>query len=165
MHLFQRLIAAFFFLWLPFVTMAADGQVGNRVKYGGGSLQAFKAGEELKLFVDSDVARLVHKKDTPTLIRGDAITEISYGQDVRRRIEEAAALAIFTLGIGAVVAFSKAKKHYIGLIWNDGTSKGGIVLQARKDDYRGILLALEGLTGKKAIDADAAKNEAKKPSK
>jgi hypothetical protein len=134
------------------------------MKYGGGSLQTVKPGEYLKVFIDPASLRLVYKKRPPIVLRADSIMEISYGEDVRRRLEEAAALAFFTLGIGALMAFSKAKKHYIGVLWDDGDSKGGIVLQARKDDYRGILVALESLTGKKAVDTDP-KPVAAKPAK
>ena len=87
------------------------------VKYSGGSLPSVKGGEDLKLFIDSDKVRLQRKKDDPTVIPVNAITEISYGQEVHRRIGTAAGLAVVTLGVGAIVAFSKSKKHYIGLVW------------------------------------------------
>jgi len=35
-----------------------------------------------------------------------------------------------------------------------GTGKGGIVFKVGKGDYRGFLTALEGMTGKKAVNAD-----------
>jgi hypothetical protein len=50
---------------------------------------------------------------------------------------------------------SKSKKHFVGITWVDGEKKGGFVMQCDKDDYRGILLGLEGVTGKKAVDSDA----------
>ena len=50
---------------------------------------------------------------------------------------------------------AKSKKHYIGLTWADGDKKGGIAMQCDKNDYRGELLALEGITGKKSVDSDA----------
>jgi hypothetical protein len=37
----------------------------------------------------------------------------------------------------------------IGLIWADGDKKGGLALQCDKNDYRGILAGLEGVSGKK----------------
>jgi hypothetical protein len=33
--------------------------------------------------------------------------------------------------------------------------KGGLAFQADKNDYRGLLAGLEGITGKKAVDSDA----------
>jgi hypothetical protein len=88
-------------------------------------------------------------------IPATAVTEISYGQDVHRRVGAAIGLAIVSFGIGALMALSKSKKHYIGLTWDDGGKKGGLALQADKNDYRGLLAGLEGITGKKAINSDA----------
>jgi hypothetical protein len=39
------------------------------------------------------------------------VREISYGQDVHRRIGTAVAVGVFTLGVGALIALSKSKKH------------------------------------------------------
>jgi hypothetical protein len=64
-------------------------------------------------------------------------------------------LAVISLGIGALMLLSKSKKHYIGLTWDDGGKKGGAAFQADKNDYRGILAGMEGITGKKAVDSDA----------
>lgn len=86
-------------------------------------------------------------------IPASAITEITYGQDVHRRVGSAVALGVFTLGAGALVALSKSKKHFIGITWDDAGSKGGAAFQADKDDYRGLLTGLESITGKKALDS------------
>ena len=79
---------------------------------------------------------------------------VSYGQDVHRRVGTAIGLAVVSLGIGALMALSKSKKHFIGLTWADGDKKGGVAFQADKNDYRGLLAGLEGVTGKKAVDTD-----------
>ena len=42
----------------------------------------------------------------------------------------------------------------IGLIWTDGDKKGGLAMQCDKNDYRGILAGLEGVSGKKAVDSE-----------
>jgi hypothetical protein len=84
-----------------------------------------------------------------------AVTEISYGQDVHRRVGTAIGLAVVSLGIGALMLLSKSKKHYVGVTWADGDKKGGLVMQCDKNEYRGILTGLEGVTGKKAIDSDS----------
>jgi hypothetical protein len=85
---------------------------------------------------------------------------VSYGEEVHHRIGTAAGLAVVSLGIGALVAFSKSKKHYIGVTWSDSNGKGGIVLQADKNEYRGLLAALEGISGKTAVDTDTPKQVA-----
>src|SRR6185437_6028474 len=84
-----------------------------------------------------------------------AITEISYGQDVHRRVGSAVAVGAVTLGVGALMALSKSKKHFIGLTWIDGDKKGGLAMQCDKNEYRGILAGLEGVSGKKAVNSDA----------
>ena len=62
---------------------------------------------------------------------------------------------MFSLGIGALLALSKSKKHFVGITWDDSGKKGGVAFQADKSDYRGLLTGLEGITGKKAVDSDA----------
>ena len=51
------------------------------------------------------------------------------------------------------MALTKSKKHFVGLTWANGDQKGGLAMQCDKDDYRGVLTGLEGITGKKAVDS------------
>jgi hypothetical protein len=88
-------------------------------------------------------------------IPASSITEISYGQDVHRRVGAAIGLAVISFGIGALMALTKSKKHFIGLTWSDGDKKGGLAMQCDKDDYRGVLAGLEGITVKRAVNSDA----------
>ena len=53
------------------------------------------------------------------------------------------------------MALTKSKKHYVGLTWADGDKKGCFAMQCDKNDYRGLLAGLEGVTGKKAVNSDA----------
>jgi CxxC motif-containing protein (DUF1111 family) len=126
---------------------------GYKVTYDGGSLPDSKAGAGMKIYIESDQVRFTKDNADVVKIPASAITEISYGQDVHRRIGTAVAVGVFTLGVGALIALSKSKKHYIGLIWADGDKKGGLALQCDKNDYRGIL-GLEGVSGKKAVDSE-----------
>jgi hypothetical protein len=71
------------------------------------------------------------------------------------RVGTAVAVGIFTLGVGGLTALSKSKKHFVGLTWADGDKKGGFAMQYDKNDYRGVFLGLEGITGKKAVDSEA----------
>lgn len=36
-----------------------------------------------------------------------------------------------------------------------GSTKGGLAMQCDKNDYRGVLAGLGGVTGRKAVDTDA----------
>ena len=150
----KRLIAVLLCLLFPVVAFASDGN-SYKINYDGGSLQGIKAGTDAKLFIDPTQIRIVHDKDTLITIPAASITEISYGQDVHRRVGAAIGLAVFSLGIGALMLLSKSKKHYVGLTWANGDQKGGFAMQCDKSDYRGVLAALEGITGKKAVDSDA----------
>ena len=53
------------------------------------------------------------------------------------------------------MALTKSKKHFVGLTWADGDKKGGFAMQCDKNDYRGVLTGIEGVTGKKAVDSAA----------
>jgi CxxC motif-containing protein (DUF1111 family) len=163
MRTIQKAVALLVCVVFAQVSMfAAETQTSYTVTYSGGSLPTVKGGNDLKLFLDNTKFRLLHNKTDALNIPVTAITDISYGQEVHRRIGTAAGVAVVTLGVGAIIAFSKSKKHYIGVTWDDNGSKGGIVLQADKNEYRGILTALEGVTGKKAVDTDEdAKNKNK----
>jgi hypothetical protein len=134
--------------------VSAPSGKGYDVKYSGGSLESLKGGDDLRLFVASDHVMLRHDKAEAFSLSPVSITEVSYGQEVHRRIGTAAGVAVLTLGVGAIIAFSKSKKHYIGMTWDDAGKKGGVALQADKNEYRGILTALEGVTGKRAVDTD-----------
>jgi hypothetical protein len=62
---------------------------------------------------------------------------------------------VVSLGVGALMALSKSKKHFVGLTWASADAKGGFAMQCDKNDYRGVLAGLEGVTGKKAVDSEA----------
>jgi len=53
------------------------------------------------------------------------------------------------------MALSKSKKHIVGLTWANGDEKGGLARQCDKNEYRGIIAGLEGITGNKAVNSDA----------
>jgi hypothetical protein len=149
----KRLLALLLCVLFPVASFA--GENSYKIAYDGGSLPDVKAGNEMKLFIEGDKIRIVKGKNDVVVIPAASVTEISYGQDVHRRVGAAIGLAVISLGIGALMALSKSKKHYVGLTWDDGGKKGGIAFQADKNDYRGLLAGLEGITGKKAVDSDA----------
>lgn len=143
-------------LCLTVPAMALGVEKGNvyDIKYDGGSIADAKAGADMKLYMDSDKIRIMKDKKEVIVIPAASVTELSYGQDVHRRIGAAIGLAVVSLGVGALMALTKSKKHFVGITWADGDKKGGIAFQADKNDYRGLLAGLEGITGKKAVDSD-----------
>jgi CxxC motif-containing protein (DUF1111 family) len=148
----KKTLALTLLFLVPFTAFAASDN-SYKVVYDGGSVPDIKAGTDVKLYFDNTNIRLVKDKKDIAVIPVSAVTEISYGQDVHRRIGAAVAVGVFTLGIGALLALSKSKKHFIGLVWADGDKKGGFAMQCDKSDYRGVLTGMEGVTGKKAVDS------------
>jgi hypothetical protein len=149
----KQILAIILCVLFPIAVFAADNSY--KVAYDGGSVPDIKTGTSVKLYMDSSQIRLVKDKKDVVVIPASAVTEISYGQDVHRRVGAAIGLALVSFGIGALMALTKSKKHFIGLTWANGDQKGGFAMQCDKSDYRGVLAGLEGVTGKKAVDSEA----------
>jgi len=149
----KRLVAILLCALVPIALFAADD--GYKVVYDGGSIPNTKTGSGLSLYIESKIIRFTKDKTELITIPASAVTEISYGQDVHRRVGAAIGLAVVSFGIGALMALTKSKKHFIGLTWVNGEEKGGFAIQCDKKEYRGILSGLEGITGKKAVNSDA----------
>jgi hypothetical protein len=151
----KKLIVAILCLTIPTCAFAADN--GYKVIYDGGSIPGIKPGTTVRLYVEPTEVRLFDDKGKNELVAipASSITEVSYGQDVHRRVGAAIGLAVVSLGIGALMLFSKSKKHFVGTTWANGDQKGGLAMQCDKNEYRGILAAMEGISGKKAVNSDA----------
>jgi len=136
---------------LPLSTFAENGY---KVTYDGGSVADMKSGAGMKLLIDGNQIRLVKDKSEVLVVAASSVTEISYGQDVHRRVGAAIGLAVISFGIGGLMALTKSKKHFVGITWATADTKGGFAMQCDKNDYRGVLAGLEGITGKKAVDSE-----------
>jgi len=152
--MFRQIIALLLSAVIPVVGFAASMENGYKVRYDGGSVPNVKSGNDVKLLIEEKQIRLIKDKKDVALIPVAAITEVSYGQDVHRRVGAAVGIGVLTLGVGALMALTKSKKHFIGLMWDDAGKKGGFAFQADKGEYRGLLAGLEGVSGKKAVNSD-----------
>src|ERR1700690_709129 len=132
---------------------AFAGSDGYKVTYDGGSVSNVKTGSGLKLKMEGKQIEFFKGNEEVLVVPSPPFPEVSYGQDVHHRVGAAVGLAFVSLGVGALMALSKSKKHYVGLTWVDGDNKGGLAVQCDKNDYRGILTGLEGVTGKTAVDS------------
>lgn len=141
-------------LCLATAILSFGGDSAYKLNYDGGSITKIKTGEHMKLYLDQNQIRIVKGNSDVLSLPASAVTEISYGQDVHRRVGAAIGLAAVSLGVGALMALTKSKKHFIGITWDDNGKKGGAAFQADKNDYRGVLAGLEGITGKKAVNSD-----------
>jgi len=150
----KQILAVFLSVAVSTTAFAANEPTSYKVVYDGGSLPDLKPGAGLKLYMETNQIRFTKDKSDAITIPAATITEISYGQDVHRRVGAAIGIGVVTLGVGALMALTKSKKHFVGLTWADGDKKGGLAMQCDKNDYRGVLAGLEGITGKKAINSD-----------
>ena len=126
---------------------------GHKLTYDGGSIPDLKTGADVKVYLGQNQIRVLKGRSALVTLPASAITEISYGQDVHRRVGAAIGLATVSFGVGALMALTKSKKHFIGITWDDAGNRGGAAFQADKSDYRGLLAGLEGLTGKRAVNS------------
>ncbi len=136
---------------------AANDVVRINMKYEGGNLP-LDLHDDLKVSPGSNIIVTQGKKSFT--IPASAVTEVSYGNDVHRRVGTAIGVGVLTLGVGAMLLLVKTNKHYVGMTWADAPGefpKGGAVFKVGKGEYRGFLAALEGVTGKKAVDTDTEK--------
>jgi hypothetical protein len=148
----KQLLAVLLCLTIPLAMLAASDN-SYKVTYDGGSLPDLKTGTGVHMYLDSDKVRFVNQGKELASVPASAITEISYGQDVHRRVGAAIGIGLVSFGIGALMALTKSKKHFVGLTWADGDKMGGLAIQCDKNEYRGILTGLEGISGKRAIDS------------
>lgn len=148
----KKLFALVLCVLFPLAAFAGDNSY--KIIYDGGSLSNAKAGTDMRLYIEGNNVRIVKDKTDVAVIPAAKVTEISYGQDVHRRVGAAIGVAVISFGVGALLALTKSKKHFIGITWDNDGQKGGLAFQADKSDYRGLLAGLEGITGKKAVDSD-----------
>jgi hypothetical protein len=148
----KNFLVLFLCLSLSLSAIAADS--GYKVVYDGGSVTDVKTGTGLHLAIGEKDIQFFKDDKQIAIVPAASVTEISYGQDVHRRVGSAIAIGVFTLGVGGLMALTKSKKHFVGLTWANGDKKGGLAMQCDKNEYRGILAGLEGVTGKKAVNSE-----------
>src|SRR6266496_2254091 len=100
-----------------FAAATKEAGVMTPMKYEGGSLP-LNQHDGLKTWVARDEVVLVQGKQR-FVIPVKSITEVSYGNDVHRRVGAAVGVALVTFGIGALMLLVKTKKHYVGIVWAD----------------------------------------------
>jgi hypothetical protein len=131
------------------------GDNGYVVKYDAGSLSDTRAGTELKVYIDAKQVRFLKDNAEVAKIPASAITAITYGQGVRRRVDTAVAGGVFPSEAGALTVLSGSENHFVGVTWANGEQKGGLAVQCDRNDCRGVLARLEGISGKRAINSES----------
>lgn len=117
-----------------------------KVKYAGGSL-GLKDDADVRVdFRDGQITFTADKLDVTVV--GDRVTDVSYGQRVRKRTAEAVGASVILPGIGGIIGDSKSTAHYIEIVWG-GAPIGGLAMRVDKNDYMKLIDALEATTGLK----------------
>jgi hypothetical protein len=128
----------------------AQGNTFDKVRYNGGTISTRVDPKDWnnKLTVTADLIVLTLKDGQRAEIPPKSVTSLSYGQEAHRRVGTMIALAVLVAPVALFGLLHKTRLHFIGVQYKtpDGRS-GGILLQGDKDNYRAILVALQGVTG------------------
>lgn len=127
-----------------------QGNTFTKVRYNGGSVASHVDPKDWnnKLTITSDAITLETKDKVKLDIPPKSVTSLSYGQEAHRRVGTMVALAILVAPVALFGLFHKTRLHYIGIQYNTPDGKNaGILLQGDKDNYRALLVALQGVSG------------------
>src|ERR1700704_2084398 len=147
MQILRRLLVI---LLCSAVVSWAQGNSFDKVRYNGGSVDSKVDPKDWNnhLTITSDLITLALKDGKRLEIPPKSVTSLSYGQEAHRRVGTMVALAILVAPVALFGLFHKTRLHYIGVQYATPESKtAGILLQGDKDNYRAILVALQGVTG------------------
>ena len=111
------------------------------------SFGAAEEGNKGKLLIDTKRIRFTKKNESTEYfsIPAKAVTEVFYSRVSGRRI--GAAILVTPL-----LLFTKGRKHYMTLSFNDGAELAGAVeFKLHKSNYRGVLRTIEQVTDKSML--------------
>ena len=143
----KRFLACF--LALALIAQGA-GNTFKRVRYNGGSVDSKVNPKDWDntLTITQDTITLALKDGKKLDIPTKSVTALSYGQEAHRRVGTMIALAVLVAPVALFGLFHKTRLHYIGIQYSTPDKKtAGILLQGDKDNYRAILVGLQGVTG------------------
>jgi hypothetical protein len=147
----MRFLSRFIALFLCVALLSyGQGNVFDRVRYNGGSINSKVDPKDWhnRLTVTSDAITLDFKDGTHVSIPPKSVTSLSYGQEAHRRVGTMIALAVLVAPVALFGLLHKTRLHYIGIQYTTPDKKtAGLLLQGDKDNYRAILVALQGVTG------------------
>ena len=159
----MKMLRAFLVLSLCFA-LFAEGQNGNsfnKVRYQGGTLQTNVKPDDWdnKIIVTPDMVTITLKDGQDLEIFPSKIVSLGYGQEANRRVGTMVALGIIFAPIALFGLFHKTRKHYVSIEFEteDG-KKSAVLLQAHKDNYKSMLVALKGVS---EVPISVAESEAK----
>ncbi len=144
--------------------LLTEGQSGNsfnKVRYQGGTLQTNVKPDEWdnRMVVTSETVTITLKDGQALKISPEKIISLGYGQEAHRRVGTMVALGIILAPVALFGLFHKTRKHYVSIEYEteDG-KKSAVLLQAHKDNYKPMLVALKGVSD---VPINVAEEEAK----
>jgi hypothetical protein len=146
----RRASVAFSFVVCVSIVAYGQGNTFKKIRYQGGSVATTVKPDDWDntLIVTPDRITLKFKDGKIQEVDSNRVTGLSYGQEAHRRVGTMIALAVLVAPLALFGLLHKTRKHYIGIEWQEeGDKKGGVLLQGDKDNYRGVLMALRGVTG------------------
>jgi len=147
----MRILQQFIVCFLSLAIIAqGQGNVFDKVRYNGGSVDSQVNPKDWnnRLTVTSDTITLALKDGKKVDIPSKSVTSLSYGQEAHRRVGTMVVLAVLVAPVALFGLFHKTRLHYIGIQYAIPENKtAGVLLQGDKDNYRAILVALQGVTG------------------
>jgi hypothetical protein len=125
---------------------------GDHAAFVGGTVTSVPRDTQGNLSVDGKQDLTFIAKEGSIRIPYASITDMEFGQKVGRRVGATVALGVTTLGIGALpVLFSKKKKHFLTVSYQQVGSNEVAVFELAKDIVKTVLPTLEARTGKKIL--------------
>lgn len=132
------------------LALYAAGNSWDKVRYNGGTVATKVDPKDWHnhLTVTSDLISFVMKDGQKIDIPPKSVTALSYGQEAHRRVGTMIALGILVAPLALFGLFHKTRLHFIGIEYTTQESKkAALLIQGHKDNYRAILVALQGATG------------------
>jgi hypothetical protein len=126
-----------------------QGSTFDQIRYNGGTLQTQVDPKDWDntLTIEPGSIRLWLKDGQSLTIDPARVTQLSYGQEAHRRVGTMIALGILLAPLILFGLFHKTRLHFIGIEYTDDQGRNaGVLIQAHKDNYRGVLMALRGAT-------------------
>lgn len=135
------------------------------VRYLAGSVETKTDRDDWRnsLVILSDEIRVELRDGQRVSVDPRAVTSISYGREATRHVARWVALGILVHPIAALGLFNENVKHYVSIEYEtaDG-KKGGLLIQAHKNNYRNVLALLRGATGKE-VETERKNQKTKQP--
>ncbi len=136
--------------------LGAPPNYWNRIRYSGGTIAVkvdpFDWNTSLKVAPD-DLVLVIGYKRTVHIKPGE-VTALSYGREAHRRVADMVALSVVFTPLALFGLLHQSKVHFIGIEYRTDDGKpAAVLLEAHKDDYKAILLALTAATGKPVQNA------------